>query len=153
MNTEQILSNLVARLGQSDLFLNATATSDRIECQAAGCVGEAQYRAEWDGSQWWVSLVTADRWLSESIEADLMHTGDAIEELLEDELVDLGLSGRPAVEHYRSDDLLYTFRSRVGGADETPDAAETADRVFTWLSAYEACFRELGDVAQSDAAD
>lgn len=69
-----------------------------------------------------------------------MHTGDDVEELLEEELVEQGLeASRPAVEHFRSDDRLFTFRS--------PVAPENADTAARWLLAYEACFRQLGDMA------
>ena len=37
--------------------------------------------------------MTKDRWLSESIEGDLEHTGDELEELLEEELVELDWEG------------------------------------------------------------
>lgn len=93
------------------------------------------------GARWWVELVTPDRWLSESVEADLMHHGDPIEELVEEELVELGApAGRPQVQHFRSDDLLYTFRSPLAG--DPPSVDET----MRLLLAYEAAFRELGDI-------
>ena len=44
--------------------------------------------------------------------------------------------------HFRSDDLLYTFENDVPTGDGDPDEAAA-----TWLLAYEATFRELGDVA------
>ena len=86
-----------------------------------------------------------DRWLSESIETDLVHTGDKLDELLEDELVDLGWThGRLPFEHFRSDDLLFTFRTPI-------DLARCgASEVATVLLAYERCFRELGDMDGSD---
>ena len=37
--------------------------------------------------------MTKDRWLSESIEGDLEHTGDELEELFEEELVELNWDG------------------------------------------------------------
>lgn len=156
MNTDRILSIVKTKLAESGVFVDIEGTGHRVECRAVGCVHEAAYRAEWDGGNWTVSLVTPDRWLSESIEADLMHTGDDIAELLEDELVNLGISLRPEVQHFRSEDLLYTFRSRVEEGspcrptDRADDPDSVAERIFTWLTAYESCFRELGDVSHSD---
>lgn len=80
-----------------------------------------------------------------------MHHGDPIEELVEEELVELSSEPRgtrrdraaierPTVQHFRSDDLLYTFRTPLAG---DPPSADEATR---YLLAYEAAFRELGDV-------
>ena len=44
--------------------------------------------------------------------------------------------------HFRSDDFLYTFENDVPVGEGDPDDAATI-----WLLAYEATFRELGDVA------
>lgn len=91
----------------------------------------------------------ADRWLSHSIEADLLNTGDKMEDLLEEELVELRVrhAGRElgglSVEHFRSEDKLFTFRSRLPGA-----ASDLAPETISGcLLAYEACFRNLGDMA------
>jgi hypothetical protein len=102
-------------------------------------------------------MATPDRWLSESIEADLMHTGDPIEELIEDELVELGHDPKrdgamPAVRHFRSDDRLYTFENLVpcGHALASGDVDGAAAIAGRYLLAYEAAFRELGDMSGGD---
>ncbi|MBK7405452.1 MAG: hypothetical protein IPJ41_12675 [Phycisphaerales bacterium] len=122
----------------------------RAVAAEAGKAGEgaaepAEYRVEHDAQgKLWVSLVTANRWLSESIETDLLHTGDKIEELLDDELVEVGFDAGPLkVEHFRSEDLLFTFRTAVPA--EHQDEAATAS--LRCLLAYEACFRQLGDMS------
>jgi len=116
----------------------------RLICHAKAAAEPASYRLGFEGGTLWVSLVTADRWLSESIEADLMHTGDKIEDLIAEELVELG-GARPAggikCEHFRSDDMLFTFRTPV------PADAASATR---YLLAYEACFRRLGDMGAGE---
>ena len=75
-----------------------------------------------------------------------MHTGDTMEDLLEEELVEMGQpAGSPVViEHFRSDDLLFTFRTPVPG---------DVDVAAAWLLAYEACFRRLGDMEAGEAGD
>lgn len=112
----------------------------RLTCAAANSAEPAEYRLDVQQGRLWVSLVTANRWLSESIETDLLHTGDKLDELIEEELDELGFdikAARVTFEHFRSDDKLFTFRS--------PIPAE-ADAATKWLLAYEACFRRLGDM-------
>ena len=143
----QFLEAIKANADKAKVFKDVKITSKGVlQCTAKASAEPAWFRVDKVNEVWRVSLVTADRWLSESIEADLMHYGDPIEELIEEELVELGFKGaRPVVKHYRSDDMLYTFISEIPGVDETkgPKAIETATR---WLLAYEAAFRELGDM-------
>jgi len=125
------------------VFGSIDRESDRLRCRAADSAEEAWYRVLLEDGRWFVELVTANRWLSESIESDLMHDGDPIEELIEEELVELGGAGRPIVQHFRSDDRLYTFRTPVEVvAHGLPDHHLTG----RLLLAYEAAFRELGDM-------
>lgn len=143
-STVSMLEAIRARADKAGVFAECRLAEGRLECRALNAAEEAWYRIEPDSGRWYVSLVTPDRWLSESIEADLMHFGDPIEELIEEELIELGMEkGRPKVEHYRSDDMLYTFRTPLKSAEG--DAA-FADEAGTYLLAYEAAFRELGDM-------
>jgi hypothetical protein len=122
-----------------------------LVCPALNAAAPAEYRLFADGGSLWASLVTADRWLSQSIEADLVHTGDKIEDLLEEELVELDYPGKKlAIEHFRSVDKLFTFRSSLPidlAKGDAPGAVEIAARA---LLAYEACFRRLGDMDAGD---
>lgn len=132
---------------RAGVFASAAVEGDRLVCPAANSAEPAEYRLFTDAGRIWVSLVTDNRWLSESIETDLLHTGDKIEDLIDEELVDLGCDRGPLpVEHFRSDDLLFTFRSPLpfepAHADR-PDAIDLATKV---LLAYEAAFRPLGDM-------
>ena len=70
-----------------------------------------------------------------------MHSGDSIQELIEEELVDLGEDPDVVpVEHFRNDEMLYVFR--------TPLPSHISEgNVLTWLLAYEAAFRPLGDMS------
>jgi hypothetical protein len=124
----------------SGAFGPAALKDGRLVCQARASAAPASYRVAPEGDRIYVSLVMADRWLSESIESDLMHTGDKMEDLLEEELVEAGAPvTRLHIEHFRSDDLLFTFRSPL-------PAASSAECVAKCLLAYEACFRNLGDM-------
>ena len=96
----------------------------------------------------------ADRWQSESIEAELVHTGDKLDELLEEEMVELGYEGpRPTFEHYRSDDMLFVFRTPVSVSADAMSDLKAVDDVVVVLLGYEACFRQLGDMDAENEED
>lgn len=129
---------------------------DRAEVEATGAAAPASYRVGFDGGKVWVSLVTADRYLSQSIEQDLVHTGDSLPELLQEELLDLGFDkagGTPtqptptllAVEHFRDDAKLFTFRTALPIDPARLDAAAATLCVLA-VRAYDATFRRLGDM-------
>jgi len=126
-------------------FGEVTAGAEGVTAAAEGSAEPATYRiSEADGGLW-ISVGTEDRWLSESIEADLMNSGDDLEELFDDELVELGIEGLEfSFEHFRSDALEYVFRVRV------PDTERDPARVGAMLVAFERCFRELGDMNAED---
>lgn len=130
----------------ADAFESVKIVEQGLECRARASAAPAAYRVEEGDGGLWVSLVMSDRWLSESIEADLMHSGDKLEELLEEELAELGYEGSSVrYEHFRSDDLLFTFRSQVSAG-----SAQIGSVVAQYLLAYEACFRNLGDMFEAD---
>src|SRR5690349_192967 len=117
---------------QSGVFAKVRRTDEALVCRAAGVEVEVLYRVEVapGHNAVWVGLYTPDRWLSESIEADLMHSGDSIEELLEEELYDQGLESRLPVEHFRDEAKRYVFRSTIAlPAGEKLDGEGMADRV------------------------
>ena len=139
-----LLASVHSRAAEAGVFGAITVGIDRLEAAAADSAAPAFYRVDVGGGEVWVSLVTADRWLSESIEADLMNSGDKLEELIEEELVDQGEdAGRVSFEHFRSDDMLFTFRTKI-----PPAAADDPQRIARYLLAYEACFRNLGNMSQ-----
>ena len=99
----------------------------------------------------WVGIYTPDRWLSGSIEADVLNLGDKYEDLIEEELADQGGDGRPKVEHFRDDDKVFVFRSPVSVAETARlDDPSLVDRLVKMLLAYEAAFRDLGDMVPEE---
>lgn len=135
-------NTLAAQATQADVFDGVTVAGEGITCVARGAAAPACYSVSRVGEGVVVRLCTSDRWLSESIETDLMHTGDSIEELVADELVELGGDARvPRIRHFRNDAREYVFEHDVE-AD-----GSTALRV---LLAYEAAFRQLGDMAAAE---
>ena len=126
---------------------NAETHPSMLAAAAKNAAEPAEYRLFEDGGKLWVALVTADRWLSQSIEAGLVNNGDKLEELLEEELFEVGYeAGTLPFEHFRSTDKLYTFRSPLPVNVDEADAAAVAAKC---LLAYEACFRRLGDMDSS----
>ena len=129
--------------------INLTATS--LECAAPHNV-PASYLITTDDAAIHISLVTPDRWLSESIEADLTHTGDKMEELLEEELIDLDQKQTYyKIDHYRDDQLRYTFRSSIPLFSPSDlSSPDIINQAIALLLAYQATFSPLGDMTPSD---
>jgi len=76
-----------------------------------------------------------------------MHFGDPIEELVEEELAELGWRGKvPTIRHFRDDAKLYTFENVVSVEGTNP----STELIAKFLFAYEAAFRALGDVGGGD---
>lgn len=149
---EEFLQAVAGIARRSGAFGNVRLEDGRLVCRARASGEPAFYRIEADEGALWVSLVMENRWLSESIEAGLMHSGDKLEELLEEELVDQGYDGKaPPVQHFRSDDLLFTFRSRL--PFPPTEAASGADVAGRWLLAYERCFSQLGDMSAEETEE
>lgn len=152
-----LLSKVAEAARAANVFGEVRIADHRLEADAKSSAAPAFYRLFIDGARAWVSLVTADRYLSQSIEQDLVHTGDKLPELLEEELVDLDYpklghaAPTLAVEHFRDEAKLFTFRSAL-----PIDAARLADGVSVdtariVLLAYEAMFRRLGGMEENDS--
>lgn len=142
------------RIRNAGVFGEISVDAQVLRCQAKVVESDAMFRIEiedTDPPQIWIGLFTTDRWLSESIEADLMFKGDRIEDLLEEELVDQGLETRLTVEHFRDDQKYFVFRSALKTTPSQNLHSETLiDMAVATLLAFEACFRELGDMRPAD---
>jgi hypothetical protein len=148
---QALLKRVARQAEQADVFDAVALTGGRLSCAAREAAAPAEYRIEWAEGRLWAGLYTEDRWLSQSIEADLVHTGDKMEDLLDEELVDLGCDAGPLpVEHFRSEDMLYTFRSALPIDASAAGDEAAAEVAAAALLAYEAAFRELGDMAGGD---
>jgi hypothetical protein len=151
--TSPVPQQLAALLASARATIDAAAVCGEISvspamlsAEAVGSALPAMYRLMWEGGKLWVALQTPERYLSQSIEADLLHTGDSMNELIDEELVELGIdAGIGVVEHFRSQDKLYTFRSVVP-VNIAGDAIAEGTKAGRYLLAYEACFRNLGDM-------
>jgi hypothetical protein len=147
----EFLDAVRQRAHSAGVFAAATVEDNRLACAAKETAEPAEYRIALEDGGLWVSLVTANRWLSQSIEADLVNTGDKLEDLLEEELVEQDFTGGTLpFEHFRSRDMLYTFRSPLPVTVDELSSATSVERATQCLLAYEACFRRLGDMEAGD---
>lgn len=152
-DAEKLYRTIKPRLEETGLFADVVIEPSRIRCDALSSAEPAYYSISAEGNTLFVGLQTPARYLSQSIEADLVFTGDKLEELIHEELVELGYDPKAPVwpvQHFRSEDKLYTFRSPlpVQTTDwATPAHAELAVMA---LKAYEAAFRPLGDMEEDD---
>lgn len=143
----ELLQNVLRNALDSGRFAEARIDGPRLRCRARGAAAEAWFTVEREGDAWAVGLETPDRWLSESIEGDMLEGRDSAEELVDDELVEVGFPHRCGkVRHFRDDAKVYVFRTPVplGGV------ADPAAGVTTFLMAFEAAFSQLGDMQGSD---
>ena len=140
------MPELLSRLRDADVFASVDESDSSIRCRARDVEAEAHYvlTRSPEGALT-IRFETPDRWLSESIEADLYHSSDSLEELLEESLDELEwpVDAIPVTKfrHYRSDDLRYVFENAI------PNRNDELEDALTWILAYEATFHELGDVA------
>ena len=147
--SSQLIEIITQHAKKANVFGELSCNGSTIELQAWGAAEPACYRVYLDGETPIIELATSNRWLSESIEAELVESGDKLDELIEDELVDLGYNedtGAVRFEHYRSDDMEFVFRSRVVPLE----GQSLGDACVQWLLAYEQCFRQLGDMDESE---
>ena len=147
----QLLHAVCARVQSAGVFYAVRIDGSRLICDAKDSAAPAFYSLSFFEGRIWVMLQTADRWLSQSIEQALVHTGDKLDELIEEEMIELGYRGpRLPFEHFRSPEKLFTFRTSLSITESdmtTPKAAEFASHA---LLGYEACFRRLGDMEGGD---
>ena len=150
MTGEDFLVQVRAVLESHAVFQDMQVSDGILSCTAPHAPADAEYRLLFLEDTWQVLLVTPDRWLSQSIEADLMFTGENIEELLAEELDAVEYRGAPPrIHHYRSEDMLYTFRSPIDIS--MADAAGAAEIAALHLLAYEETFRDLGDMGETES--
>lgn len=149
-----LIEQVRPRTEKAGVFKDVRIEGDRLICEAENSDAPAFYRVVQQDGKLWVALVMEDRWLSESIEAELVHTGDKLDELIEEEMVELGYEGpRLPFEHFRSEDMLFTFRTALPFKPEQVDSEECIRLTEQLLLGYQAAFRQLGDMDVADEDD
>lgn len=152
------LDALVSRARAAGVFGDVRVERGALICDAKASAEPAFYSVREEGGRVSVLLQTPARYLSQSIEADLMFTGDKIADLVHEEMMDLGYAHAHAdapelaVDHFRSHDKLYTFCSAVPVTlDEVNGEMDRAlALVICTLLGYQAAFAELGDMTAED---
>jgi len=146
----EVFDGVARAAKEAEVFDDVRVTATAVCCAAREVEAPAEFRVVESDGQLWVGLYTPDRWLSQSIEADLVHTGDKLEDLIDEELVDLGCDAGPLpFEHFRDDEMEYVFRSPLPVTSDTP-RVEAVRVASLCLLAYEAAFRELGDMSPDE---
>ena len=112
----------------------------------------AFYRIEAGADGVFVSWVSADRYLSQSIEQDLVFGGDDLDDMIDEELADTGYEGDglAPMQHYRNDEKLFIFRSKAPIDAASCDAASAGASLAKFVLAYEAALRQLGDMSPDE---
>lgn len=137
-----------ARLADaSHVFAHVERRGGLIECVSRS-QPEASFRIEISEGSVFVCWACGDRYISQSIEADLMWTGDDLDDLIGEELVEQGYLGGPlgAVEHFRDEQKKFIFRSRISSDPRAVDARA----LVQCLLAYNDAFAPLGDMKEED---
>ncbi len=125
----------------SSVALDASGVCARFIDTDVDASFRIDFGEHWDNGGLEVSMKTPDRWLSQSVEATLVNSGDSLEELIDEELVELGCEDGPlALKHFRDEKMRYVFVSPA------PSGAE-AGTLVACLLAYERAFAPLGDFA------
>ncbi|MSR17777.1 MAG: hypothetical protein EXS00_01185 [Phycisphaerales bacterium] len=143
----QLLQRLCEEATARGVFGAAEIRNDCLHCGALHSAALATYRVHLlPTGGFRVALATSDRWLSESIETDLLHLGESMEELVSEELCELGaapLAGK--IRHFRNDEREYVFEHDLPASG---DASADERRALDLLLGFEAAFRLLGDMAE-----
>ena len=143
-----VFDAMIQPLTETEAFAQVKRTATGVRCDALHVEEECYYAAHVDADgKLWVGWYSPDRWVSGSIEGDLVHTGDKIDDLLEEELVDQGVTNKITLDHYRNDDKVFVFH---GTLDLPGDAAEATQLIVKVLVAFQACFVELGDMGPEE---
>ena len=132
-------------LKKADIFDQIESTDQSFSGKAREAEEDAFYRIGFEEGTLYAGLYIQDRWLSESIETELLHCGDTIDELLEEEMVELGLDFSLKIQHFRNDNLEYVFRSPITQGDQ-----QNAQTLALIIQSYNACFEQLGDMGEEE---
>ena len=160
-----LLNAIASKAEALDIFDGIETTEDRVLCYADGPESPAWYAIrvnhvlaagafnedEETAPSVTLSWNSKDRYLSGSIEGDLVYTGDDLDDMLDEELVDLGWSrGRlDPFKHYRDEEETFVFVFALPLKQDKLSERD-ADDLVKCLQAADLVFSELGDMAEDD---
>lgn len=135
----------------SGAFSAVDVVEGAVVCRFGDEDVDAEFRLDWDGAGFAVSMMTPDRWLSQSVEATLMNSGDSLEDLIDEEMVELGCDAGPlSMKHFRDEKKRYVFVSPVPISVGDAGTDESAATGLACVRGYERAFAELGDFVAGD---
>ena len=154
-NADAFLNEALKLCQAHERFDTAQRVGDLVTCHAHGTVDEAQFCIEVDDDGVWLTWASLDRYLSQSIEAELMFTGDDLDDMVDEEIVDAGWElGKLAPNaHHRDEDMRFVFRWKTAITPDTVDAGAHAEPFAKALAGMVEAFAELGDMAPEDDDD
>lgn len=154
-NADAFLNEALKLCEAHERFDTAQRVGDVVTCHAHGTVDEAQFCIEVDDEGVWLTWASVDRYLSQSIEAELTYTGDDIDDMVDEEIVDAGwnLGKLTPNTHYRDEDMRFVFRWKTGITAADLDAGTHAPTFANALAGMVEAFVELGDMVPGDDDD
>jgi len=142
--TRSLLESVAEKARETGEFSSVSLDEEGVAARFIDAEVDAAFRVDVGADGLEVSMKTPDRWLSQSVEATLVNSGDSLEDLIDEELVDLGCEEGPLpIKHFRDEKMRYVFISPA------PEGA-SAETLLACLRAYERAFAPLGDFAGED---
>lgn len=151
-NATAFLDALIEPLKAHPLFDAARRDADSAIAHATDTPEDAHFCVEVDSEGIWLTWASTDRYLSQSIEADLMFTGDDLDDMIDEEMVDAGwdLGKLSPSTHYRDDHMRFVFRCKAPIKPDAIDAQSHAEPFANGLAGFATAFAELGDMSEGD---
>ncbi|GAB4515536.1 MAG: hypothetical protein Tsb0013_20120 [Phycisphaerales bacterium] len=151
-NAHAFLDEALTHCAAHPRFDRAERVGDIVTCHATDTPDEAQFCIEVDHEGVWLTWASTDRYLSQSIEAELMFTGDDLDDMVDEEIVDTGwdLGKLTPNTHYRDNDMRFVFRWKTPIDPGAIDAKHHAEPFAKALAGVVEAFAELGDMSEDD---
>jgi len=148
------IERLMAETGRlarsSGAFAGVEVLPGRVECRDP-IQPDASFRIDASDEGLAVCWASPNRYLSQSIEAELRWTRENIDDLIDEELADQGYRQRVArMTHFRDPDKNFVFRWGLPIVAASVDAGRDAPDMLRCLLACQAAFRNLGDMKESE---
>ena len=147
-NAQALLTRIAERALAHDVFDSAEVKGSMVYAHATDSPEEAFYRVEIDEEGVFVSWASEDRYISQSIEAELMWTGDDLDDMIDEGAQDAGwtLGRMEPLKHYRDEGMHFVYRSKTPIAPADADAGAHADQLVAAMAGYAEAMAEFGDM-------
>lgn len=148
--TERLLAETGRLARSSGAFAEVEVRPGRVECRDP-IQPDALFRIDASDEGLCVCWASPNRYLSQSIEAELRWTRENIDDLMDEELSDQGYRRRVGrMTHFRDSDKHFVFRWGIPGEPGSLSAERDAPDLLRCLLACQAAFRTLGDMKEPE---